>query len=179
MTGDNDTTMSFLKRSKPQLPEQVQAQFELSKSERLLASAIDQRTGAHIVATSWRLIVVPPDGDVVARPWHVVDAGQWDAETWTLRVTWVDKSRPGRWTFAPQDTRLPEAFHERVRASIVLAEELPLTGRSKGRVVVRRDLRTDELLTQTVLGRNTRADDPQVQEAVARTTAFVKDAVGL
>lgn len=179
MLGDNDTIMSFLKRSKPQLPDQTLAQLELTKRERILASAQDQRTGAHVVATSKRLIVVNEDDGVTDRPWHLVDAGQWDAETWMLRVTWVDRARPWHWTFAPQDTRLPEAFHERVRASIVLAEEFKLTGRAKGRVVVRRDLDTDELLTQTVLGRGTDPDDPQVREAVARTTAYVKDAVGL
>ncbi|GGB41377.1 hypothetical protein GCM10011492_35370 [Flexivirga endophytica] len=171
--------MSFLKRAKPQLPPQVLEQLDLPKGERVLASAIDKLTGAHIVATNWHLTVVSPDGQVTARPWHEVDAGQWESQTWSLTVTWIDRKRPGQWTFGEQDTRLPETFHERVRASIVLAEELPLEGRGSGRVVIRRDLQHDTLLTQTVLGRGARADDPQVQDAVARTRAFVEDAVGL
>lgn len=171
--------MSFLKRAKPQLPPQVLEQLDLPKGERVLASAIDKLTGAHIVATNWHLTVVNPDGQVTARPWHEVDAGQWESQTWSLTVTWIDRKRPGQWTFGEQDTRLPETFHERVRASIVLAEELPLEGRGSGRVVIRRDLQHDTLLTQTVLGRGARADDPQVQDAVARTRAFVEDAVGL
>lgn len=171
--------MSFLSRSKPQLPPEVLRQLALPKGERVLASAVDQLTGSHVVATNWHLTLVAPGGEVVARPWHLVDAGQWEPETWTLTVSWIEVRRVSQWTFGPQDTRLPEAFHERVRASIVLAEELPLAGRATGRVVVRRDLRTDELLTQTVLGRGARADDPQVQDAVARTTAYVRDAVGL
>lgn len=171
--------MSFLKRSKPQLPPQVLQQLDLPKGERVLASAVDQLTGGHVVATNWHLTVVSPDGTVASHPWHDVDAGQWESQTWTLTVTWIDKKRPGQWTFGEQDTRLPETFHERVRASIVLAEELPLTGRGSGRVVVRRDLRGGRLVTQTVLGRGARADDPQVQDAVARTKAFVEDAVGL
>lgn len=171
--------MSFLKRSKPQLPPEVQQQLDLPKRERVLASAVDKLTGAHVVATNWHLTVVSAAGNVTARPWHQVDAGQWEPQTWSLTVTWIDGERPGQWTFGPQDTRLPETFHERVRASIVLAEELALEGRAKGRVVVRRDLQTDSLLTQTVLGRGARADDPQVQDAVERTTAYVRDAVGL
>ncbi|RNI20481.1 hypothetical protein [Flexivirga caeni] len=171
--------MSFLKRSKPQLSDEVLAQLRLPKGERVLASAVDQLTGARVVATNWHLIQVAADGTVTPRPWHEVDAGQWNSEAWTLSVTWIETRRPSQWTFGEQDTRLPETFHERVRASIVLAEDLPLTGRAKGRVVVRRDLQTGQLLTQTVLGRATRADDPEVQDAVARTTAFVRDAVGL
>lgn len=171
--------MSFLKRSRPHLPEQVLARLGLSKGERVLASAVDQLTGSYVVATNWHLDVVAPDATLTTHSWHEVDAGQWEPQTWTLSVSWIDRKRPAQWTFEPQDTRLPEAFHERVRASIVLAEELPLAGRGKGRVVVRRDLQTDELVTQTVLGRTVRADDPQVQEVVARTTAYVKDQVGL
>ncbi|MGN6414250.1 hypothetical protein [Flexivirga sp.] len=171
--------MSFLKRSRPQLPPEVHQQLELVKGERVLASAVDKLTGAHVVATTWHLTEVATSGEVTARPWHEVDAGQWEPQTWTLTVTWIGGGRPGQWTFGEQDTRLPETFHERVRASIVLAEELPLQGRAKGRVVVRRDLQAGTLLTQTVLGRGARADDPQVQEAVARTRAFVEDAVGL
>ncbi|WP_446665666.1 hypothetical protein [Flexivirga sp. B27] len=171
--------MSFLKRARPQLPPEVQQQLDLPKRERVLASAVDKPTGAHVVATTWHLFVVDPDGQVVARPWHDVDSGQWDSQTWSLTVTWIDRKRPGQWTFDEQDTRLPETFHERVQASIVLSEELPLTGRGSGRVVVRRDLQNDSLLTQTVLGRGVRPNDPQVQDAVARTKAFVEDAVGL
>lgn len=171
--------MSFLKRSKPQLPGSVLAQLELAKGERVLASAVDQLTGAHVVATNWQLAVVADAGSVTRGPWHLVDAGHWEPQTWSLSVTWVDRRRPGQWTFGPQDTRLPEAFHERVRASIVVAEELSLPGRATGRVVVRRDLRTGELLTQTVLGRGARADDPQVRDAVARATAYLQDQVGL
>ncbi len=171
--------MSFLKRSKPQLPPEVLQQLDLPKGERVLASAVDKLSGAYVVATNWHLTVVSADGAATARPWHDVDAGQWEPQTWSLTVTWIDGKRPGQWTFGEQDTRLPETFHERVRASIVLAEELPLEGRAKGRVVIRRDLQTERLLTQTVLGRGARADDPQVQDAVARTKEFVEDAVGL
>lgn len=171
--------MSFLKRSKPQLPTEVLDELRLPKGERVLASAVDRHSGVHVVATNWHLTVVSPSAEVTPRAWHLVDAGQWDPESWTLRVTWVGTRRASQWTFGEQDTRLPETFHERVRASIVLVEELPLSGRGRGRVVVRRDLRRDELLTQTILGRGTRADDPQVQDAVGRTEAFVRDAVGL
>ncbi|MBB2891118.1 hypothetical protein [Flexivirga oryzae] len=171
--------MSFLKRSKPQLPPEIVQQLQLPKGERVLASAVDRHSGVYVVATNWHLTVVSPSGDVTARPWHLVEDGQWDPETWTLSMTWVGTRRASQWSFEEQDTRLPETFHERVRASIVLVEDLPLTGRAKGRVVVRRDLRNDELLTQTILGRGARADDPQVQDAVARTVAFVRDAVGL
>ncbi|NNG40527.1 hypothetical protein HJ588_14755 [Flexivirga sp. ID2601S] len=166
-------------RSRPQVPDDVLARLELPRGEKVLAAAVDANTGAHVVATTLHLAVVTDRSVALRKPWHLVDAGQWEPQTWTLTVTWVDGSRPGQWTFAPQDTRLPETVHERVQSTVVLSEPLPLTGRRRGRVVIRRDLQTGGLLTQTVLGRGVRGDDPEVAAAVSRVSAYLQEQVGL
>ncbi|MDE9367532.1 hypothetical protein PZ938_18085 [Luteipulveratus sp. YIM 133132] len=163
------------------LPEDVREALELDRGERVVASATDDKTDATVVATTTHLVVVGPAGQVTTRrPWHLVDAGQWNADTWTLSVTWVDKARPGQWTFRDQDTRLLQAFRERVEATVVVTEPLGLTGAGRaGRVVLRKDLSTQQLLVQPVLGRGTRADDPVVRAAVERATARLEEQAGL
>ncbi|NHN57443.1 hypothetical protein G9U51_16875 [Calidifontibacter sp. DB0510] len=156
------------------------SRLDLRGGERALASARDDNTGAVVVATSYRLAVVREDAVVLDRPWSDVDAGQWDPHTWTLSITWVDRSRAGQWTFKNQDTRMPEVVHERVQASVVLAAPLALAGRRQtGRVVVRKNLADGRLFVQEVLGRGVRPDDPDVALEVARVSADLKDQVGL
>ncbi len=170
--------MKWARRSR--LPQEVARQVGLESGERVLAYAVDDNTGAHVVATTTHLTVAGAERQVLRRPWHEVDAGQWSAEHWTLSVSWVARVRPAQWTFHGQDTRLPETVHERVQASVVLSAELPLQDRrQRGRVVVRKDLATGEMLIQTVLGRSTPANDPQVQQAVATLAADLRERVGI
>ncbi|HWH99222.1 MAG TPA: hypothetical protein VNT27_02740, partial [Propionibacteriaceae bacterium] len=64
-------------------------------------------------------------------------------------------------------------------ASVVLGEELSLSGRRTGRAVIRQNLRTGELLQQVVLGRGVREDDDEVAAVVARTLAWLREQVGM
>lgn len=152
----------------------------LEHGEHALAGAVDDNTGASVVATTFRILTFRDGQITFEHPWSDVDAGTFDPDTWTLTITWVDGSRPVQWTFKAQNTRLPEVVHERVQATVVVSSNLGLAGpRRSGRVAIRKDLRTRELWVQTVLGRGTPADDPEVRAAVARVSADLKDKVGL
>ena len=105
------------------------------------------------------------------RPWHLVDAGSWQPEAATLTVTWTDGARPGQWTFRDQHPLLPETVRERVQASVVLSTRLVLGERRTGRVAIRPDLATRELIPQTVLARSVRPDDTGVREQVEAAMA--------
>ncbi|NYJ74280.1 MULTISPECIES: hypothetical protein [Allobranchiibius] len=167
-------------RRGPKLPDDVRDALDLARGERVLTFARDDNTGAQVVATTYRFVVATADTVVMQRDWYDVDAGQWDPDTWTLTVTWVDGRHAGQYTFRGQDTRLPETFHERVQASVVLASPLDLPGpRRSGRVVIRKDLRDGRLFEQTVLGRQTPADDPAVLARIDQLTAQLRDQVGL
>ena len=96
-----------------------------------------------------------------------------------LTVTWTDGTRPGQWTFRGQQTLLPETVRERVQASVVLSTRLVLGERRTGRVAIRQDLATRELVPQTVLARRVRADDPEVRIQVEAALADLRDQVGL
>jgi len=166
--------------SRTALPPAVKLALGLAKGERVLAFGVDDNTGQYVVATTFAFAVVTPAGQPVARRrWLFVDAGSWEPETATLTVTWADAGRGGQWSFRDQQTLLPEALRERVQASVVIATRLALGDRRLGRVAIRQDFETRELIPQTILGRNTSADDPEVRAHVAAALAHLRDQVGL
>lgn len=161
------------------VPEAVRAMIGAVGTDRLLSWAQDTSRGETLVAGANQLYAVSSDGAVVtARPWHLVDAGRWDHDTFTLTVTWVDGARPQSWRI-PDRTLLPETVRERVQASVVLAETVALGGRRSARVVLRRNLATGELVGQTLLGRGVRAADPGVSEATTAALEGLREQVGL
>lgn len=121
-----------------------------------------------------------PDGSsasVDVRAWHLVDSGRWDPETFTLTITWVDGRRPTR-VVLKEDSPVPEAFRERVQASVVLVDQVDLGPRRRARVVVRRDLASGDLLGQTIFGRGTPPDE-QLRAATGLALNRLKEQVGL
>src|SRR5450759_3320457 len=135
------------------LPPVVTKALDLVKGERVLAFAVDDFTGAHVVATTYALAVVTPTTELVLRRrWLSVDAGAWEPVTASLTVTWADGRRAGQWSFRDQQTLLPETVRERVQASVVLSTRLNVGDRRTGRVAIRQDFATRELIPQTLLG---------------------------
>ncbi len=176
--------------SRAEPPAAVVAALELVRGERVLAFGVDDNTGGHVIATTYGLAVVSldllaptavaPTAEVtLRRRWLAVDAGAWEPETATLTVTWADGGRGAQWSFRDQQTLLPETLRERVQASVVIATRLTLGDRRNGRVAIRQDFATRELIPQTILGRYTRADDPEVQAHVQAALAHLRDQVGL
>lgn len=178
------------KASPADLTPAIAKELGLAKGERVLAYAVDDFTGAYVVATTYALAVVTSTAvtsnpatstaeRIVRRRWLSVDAGAWEPETATLTVIWADGRRAGQWSFRDQQTLLPEALRERVQASVVLSTRLALGDRRTGRVAIRQDFATRELIAQTILGRYARADDPEVQAHVQTALAHLRDQVGL
>jgi hypothetical protein len=165
---------------RPDLPPAIENALELAKGERVLAFAVDDNTGGYVVDKTYALAVFTSSVErILRRRWLSVDAGAWEPVTATLTVTWADGRRAGQWSFRDQQTLLPETVRERVQASVVLATRLNLGDRRTGRVAVRQDFATRELIPQTILGRYARADDPEVQAHVQAALAHLRDQVGL
>lgn len=152
----------------------VPADVALEPGERVLATA--GAAGETLVITSHRLVV--PDGDLSdGKPWHLVDSGRWDPEESVLSVTWVDGSRAGRWRLT-EPGGVPDAFHERVNASVVLVEQVHLDRARRARVVLRKDLATGRVLAQTIVGRGCDPDDPELVAATEEVAARLAEQVG-
>jgi len=166
--------------SRPDLPAPITAALDLARGERVLAFGIDDHTGGYVVTTTYALAVVAPNAErILRRRWLSVDAAAWEPETATLTVTWADRGRGGQWSFRDQTTLLPETLRERVQASVVLSTRLTLGDRRTGRVAIRQDFATRELIAQSILGPYSRADDPEVQAHVQAALAHLRDQVGL
>ena len=168
------------------VPGAVASALELAKGESIMGGARDVDSGVWLVETQFALALVDPGrGDsgepsatvVWKRPWHDVDAGSWDPESSLLTVTWVHRGRPGQWRLGDEAVFL-QTLRERVQASVVLSEELTLSGRRKGRAVIRQDLRTGDLLQQVVLGRGVPSDD-EVSVAADRALTSLREQVGM
>lgn len=154
------------------------AALALAPGERVLAH-LTPDAGGLVAVTTWALAIVAPDGTVsVHRPWHEVQTAQWDGDTGALSVLWFDARHPLQIAI-PQSRPFLQALRERVQASVVLTSELALGLGRTGRVAIRADLATGELMEQVVLGRRTRADDPDVAEAVLSAVNYLREQVGL
>jgi len=166
-------------RRRPGPAAEVLAGLSLGPGERVLCAAQDLERTACLVATNHSFAVLGPDGVPLRRlPWHEVDHGSWQRESGRLTVTFTDGSRPGQWRLDEQG-HLLQALRERVQASVVLSQELSLSGRRTGRAVIRQDLASGELLEQVVLGRGVRATDPEVAAAVGAALEYLREQVGM
>ncbi len=185
--------LPFQGRRAEDLPARIATAMRGVDGGRLLSAAPDADSQAWLVASQYVLTLVDPgrgsqgtagtagtEALVWSRPWHDVDAGSWSRESAMLTVTWVDRSRPGQWRLgdSEREGRFLATLRERVQATVVLAEELNLSGRRTGRAVIRQDLRTRELVEQVVLGRGVTADD-EVSAASARALDWLREQVGL
>ena len=143
--------------------------------ERVLATAATADEEV-VVITTQRLVV--PGGDLdEGRPWLLVVRGCWDPDTDVLSVTWVDGSPAGRWRLT-RPGGVPDLFRERVQASIVLVEEVALDRTRRARVVLRRDLASDVVLAQTIVGRGCDPDDPELVAATEAVADRLAEQVG-
>lgn len=174
----------------PVIPEGVQAAARLDPRERVLAAAQDDHTGGWVLISSWRLLVVAPGvpndaGSAVRltvdRRWLDVDGGSWDPDTGSLSLSWVGGGAGLQWQFLERTGpgRVPEAFRERVSASIVLMRHLDLGPRRTARVAIREDLRDRSLIEQVLPGKGVRADDAELARELETARVELRDQVGL
>lgn len=168
------------RRGQVGLPEDMH--LRLDRGERTLAVAQDDLTGSWVALTTYRIVVLSHTGDVqVDRPWHDVDTGAWDPDSYTLSLSWVGGSRGLQWQVRTRTGpgRLPEVFWERVQASVVLMREVDLGQRRSARVSIRKVLSTRELVDQVLPGRGARGEDRELAAAVEATRRDLRDQVGL
>lgn len=175
----------------PQVPEQIQVAAELGGREKILAAAQDDHTSGWVLVTSWRLVVVVDSPDAsqpeheprlrIDRPWFEVDGGSWDPDTATLSVSWVGAGAGAQWALdsSTGPGRVPEAFRERVSASVVLTQQIDLGPRRTARIAIRENLADRSLVEQVIPGRGYRADDEELVRAMEASRIDLRDQVGL
>ncbi|KGN34601.1 hypothetical protein N802_00465 [Knoellia sinensis KCTC 19936] len=166
-----------LGRRGPEVPTEV-ASVLGERARDVLSIARDVRSTAYVVATKTHVYAVRSGSVDLDRPWHMVDTGSWNDETRRLTVNWVDKAPASVWEIELPST-FPQVLRERVQATVVLSDEVDLGDKRKARVVVRKDLATQALLGQTILGRGVRSSDPGVAEETRAALDRLREQVGL
>ncbi|GAA2745402.1 hypothetical protein GCM10009868_26740 [Terrabacter aerolatus] len=169
----------FEGRRRPALPPDVRAAVPLDAGEQVLAWSRDDRSGAHVVATTHHLALVDADGGLVwRRKWHEAESGTWQGESAELTVTWVGHGAPSRWHLT-EPSLLQQTLRERLQASVVLADEFRTAGRRTVRVVIRQDLSSGALVEQVIPGRGADLGDPLVAREAAQRMQRLRSEVGL
>ncbi|CAN7404771.1 hypothetical protein [Knoellia sp. LjRoot47] len=166
-----------LGRRGPDVPDEVSSVLG-DRARVVLSVARDERSGADLVATTTHVYAVRSGSVELERPWHMVDTGAWDDQTRLLSVQWVDKAPASVWEVELPST-FPQVLRERVQATVVLSDEVDLGAKRRARVVVRKNLETQALLGQTILGRGVRSTDPEVREQTREALDRLREQVGL
>lgn len=158
------------------LPDSAREVLGLPAGARILAWA-SLVGGGWAAATVEGLRVLLPTGALADRPWTDVDHVAWHQDSRMLAVWWIGSRNPTPLE-VEEGSYLPEAVHERVRASVVLSTDVDVPGGRSVRVALRKAA-DGRLFTQVVPGRGVRLADPEVASLVERTRSQLRDEAGL
>jgi hypothetical protein len=142
----------------------------------LLVQALDG--GGWAVLARGSVLVVTDDDLVLDRPWSDVDHGDWDGETRTMTLTWVDGATPTSLTLTEEaPSRFPLLIREQVEHSLVqvITEKAP--GGGQLRAAVRRGP-DGELFSQVTASGKVRSG-PALEAQIADLERRIRSAVGL
>ncbi|MFC3995546.1 hypothetical protein ACFOVU_06450 [Nocardiopsis sediminis] len=154
------------------LPREVRDRLRLERGERVLAHA--ESTEGTLVATTRALHL--PDGHPV--PWEHIDRARWTDTG--LRFT---EEGVGQRVFTiDHPGTLAEAVYERVTASIVVAQHVPLPDEPSGRgirLAARRAPGGTEITWQVHIDDGIDPDDPRLPDHTARALAAMREQMGV
>jgi hypothetical protein len=164
-----------LPRRATHLPDDARATLDLARRERVLAAG-RQRGGDWVAATDQGLV-----GTGWRVAWSMATHAQWYDDTSTLVVTWLDDAGEGheRPLVLDEPGLLPETVHERVTATILLSQHLPVGATLGVRVVARRQPGSDEVQWQIVPDPGVDLEDPEVSARVDAVIRVMGSELGL
>lgn len=117
-----------------------------------------------------------------AVPWEQVEAADWDADEFLLRVSEVGswgEVRPAHEFKVSEPGRILELIRERVTASVLLQRHIPIRGRQGVRVIARRAPGSSALVWMLEYDDGIDPDDPGVRAAAADALQRAQGDVGL
>lgn len=185
--------MSLLRRA---IPANVRAVAQKLTDERVLAAArvvpladveavaqdlLDPLAGDPVdwAFATMNYVVVLRDGVATGRQWCDVDRAALDPLTANLTITWADASPVTELRLANiKDPKFAAMLHDRVQASVIVAETVRLPHKQVVRVAVRRDA-AGELFSQVIGPGTIRLDDPETVALVDAAESRIRDACGL
>lgn len=129
--------------NRPKLPADVRASLDQALTDageqpraKVLGLAAADPRGYAVALRSLLAVQLGAEWNLV--PWHTIERGSWNAENQSLRWELVDGRRGSVALGDPGP--MPGIFYERVQASIVTRDEVPIEGTRNGAVLsLRRD----------------------------------------
>ncbi|MFI5100912.1 MAG: hypothetical protein ACHQE5_10465 [Actinomycetes bacterium] len=159
-------------------PAQVRA--VVGPGERVLAWTMDA-TGRPVAASTAALYLPAVDdlgGGHERLAYETVAAATWDEPT--LEIVTVGPSRRRFSLTLDEPGLLPQTVRDRVTASIVVSEHVPLIGSAGARITARRPLvGPGEVSWNVVFDQGLDPGDPQLREAADAAIAYLQAATGL
>ena len=147
---------------------------DLDHGERVIAAApLDD--GGTITVTTHRLVVDGPES--VRCPWHLIDSGGYRPDRDELWASFVDERPRQTWRISAP-AQVPDAFRERVQASVVLVERVDIDRATSARVVLRKDLSDGALSVQVLYKDGADPDHPELRAGVADSVTRLAEHVG-
>jgi hypothetical protein len=163
----------------PKLSSEVRASLGLQNGERILSVATTP-DGSSIVATT-RALFLPTGTGLHRIGWEQVDKAGWDRDLGTL---WVLEAapigtRPHRWrVHVDNPGHVVDVVRERVNATVVISQHVPLVGDRGVRVVGRRPPGTDLLTWSVAVDPGVDVSDPQLRARITEAVEEVRREVG-
>jgi len=163
----------------PRVPTELRDALQLANGERILATATSA-DGSAIVATD-RALFVPARSTHRRIGWEEVDKAGWDRDDgllWVLETAPLG-SRPHRFTVRVDEPgQVVDAVRERVNATVVISQHVPLVEDRGIRVVGRRAPGQDSLSWTVAVDQGIDVGDPDVRSAVEAAVRDVRYSVG-
>ena len=150
--------------------------------ERVLAAAVDSGDRWWVGTDRALHHPAPADASTEAAyaclPWQRIDKAEWDREAEVLRLTRTapfGEPMPVTVVHLPDPGQLLPLLRERVTASIVVSQPVPLRGEASVRVMARRAPHTDDPLEWSLaFDEGLDPADPAVRSAAERALADVR-----
>lgn len=174
---------------KKRVPPGVREATDLQSGERILAMAASNQS-AFVVATSAALSLVSanqdPDGDGFSPTWRIrwdqIDNARWEAPELTMTVS-SDGSAGAEsvrqvTVDIDRSADLPAVVRDRVSESILVSEQIPVSGGSV-RAVARRHSETSETLWRVTTEKGISLDDPEVRQQAEEGLAVLRSRLGV
>jgi hypothetical protein len=161
------------------LSSEVRNSLALQDGERVLGVATTT-DGSTIVATNLS-VFVPTQSGHHRIGWEQVDKAGWDRAEETLWVLETAQlgARPHRWRVHIDDPGpVIDLVRERVNATVIVSQHVPLAGERGVRVVGRRPPGTDQLLWSVAVDPGIDVTDPRLRRMIEEAVAGVRRQIG-
>ena len=138
-------------------------------------------SGTSTVIATDDALLLPAGSEPDSIPWHLVLRLVWNPDSIevTSQATAGGRPETHRIAVAEPFGAMPEVVRERVTASIVVQEHVPLVGERGARLVARRTPGSDELRWSVVFDVGLDAADPALREQADAALADLRAALGV